>query len=81
MADKFDRAISKARKEMGEAFYRNFWNSINWNNHPKHKAECLCGCGKTFEQKNKYHQFYSRRCYSRFHRLPGFVKRLVDHKD
>jgi hypothetical protein len=72
---------SKLDREINQIIDSVMYKQINWNNHPKHKAECLCGCGKYFHQKSKYHHFYSRACYSRTHRLKGFVKRIVNHED
>lgn len=39
---------------------------------------CMCGCGKTFTSSSKAHFFKSPKCYSRYHRLPGQVRLLMN---
>lgn len=42
--------------------------------------KCLY-CNKVFTFRTKYHHFCSRYCYSSMHRIPGFIKRIVNHRD
>lgn len=55
--------------------------SVMRNAGMKHHT-CLCGCGMVIKNpRSKYHQFYDKSHYQRAHRIPGYVRRIINHKD
>jgi hypothetical protein len=66
--------ISEIIKEEVSAYiFRNLGKNVK-------KRICL-KCRAKFIPHGKYHQFCSRKCYGQMHRIPGFVKRIIDHED
>lgn len=56
-------------------------NSFIMNQLSKKTHHMCLSCGFIFRFKSRVHHFCSRKCYSKFHRIPGFVRRIVNHRD
>ena len=56
---------------------------LNWIHYQysRKKRTCPCGCNTVFTPSNKSHFFYNRKCYSRYHRLPGMIRKLMKGMD
>ena len=50
------------------------------NNLHKKKKKCLY-CGTWFPSRRKDNFFCNRNHYQSYHRLPGFIRKLIAHKD
>jgi hypothetical protein len=53
------------------------WRSIAKD----YKYRMCINCGFMFKPRSKVHHLCSRKCYSKLHRIPGFIRRIVNQKD
>jgi hypothetical protein len=75
------RKLTPIDKIILTALAHSLQHRVEMNARNTSKSLCLCGCGTWFNSRGKYHQFYNRTHYQRAHRIPGFVRRFIDHKD
>lgn len=68
-----DEILRIINNEVASYIFRNLGKNVK-------KRSCL-KCRAKFIPVSRYHQFCSRSCYAKMHRIPGFVKRIIDHKD
>jgi len=57
-------------------------NAFIWRNLARDKKFRMClQCKRIFVASSRVNHFCSRKCYSKMHRLPGFVRRLINQRD